>query len=151
MGNMEKALLYYATTLDAQRKPVKAPGDEGIYITVTDENVYEALSSMADILYDAQMFVDAIQLYREALGLKPSNPQLWYQLGTSFLATNNYDEATFAFNRSLAYAKDEGIHEYTYMYTYKLEQLESSSFLYFVIHTYITYIHTYVHTCIHSN
>ena len=62
----------------------------------------QALLSLANRLYDAERFADAIPLYQKALQNSPTNVGVSTDLGTALWYTGKADEALAQFERSLA-------------------------------------------------
>lgn len=71
-----------------------------------DINRARSLTAQADEAYRKRKFEDADRLYRESLGIFPSQTGAWNNLGNVLMAQQNYVDAQAAFQRAIELEPD---------------------------------------------
>lgn len=70
---------------------------------------FDDLSARASAALEKKDARQAAELYRQAVGLKPSSAESWFYFGTSLYELHRYPEALKAFKRAAALAPQKGV------------------------------------------
>ena len=108
-GNREREIVRKLTAVAQGRElpaeaekagvPGKANGPEPQKSPAEAQNAFDSLSKRADAAREADRAIEAVDLYQQALRIKPDWSEGWWYLGTLYYENDHYTEALPAFGR----------------------------------------------------
>ena len=87
-------------------EPIEAYANQTESLSSIDYQSFESLSTHANNLFTAKQYDEAIEFYKQAIILSPTNAHIFFNIGQAFYYAKKYPEALDAYKKTVRYKRN---------------------------------------------